>query len=707
VSGLSGIAVFAALALLACGDSRLTGPSKLVPERESRRSVGSQEFEIPVNPVSDGEGVPLMSTGIMIPKLATYVMRVSGVVTATPNSGNPCSDAVIGLPTLTFGEGFITDELRPTVNGWQPSPTRWVSDTIPPGAEQKVFVSRGGFIAGVGCNAPDGSRIGGPLYNLSSSQTLTVDILKIGTFKLAIIPKLPNPVPRDTTVVFIQSNDGDTQDSFVPDSWNWAPSDGSPAEELFPNFCGIVCRRKLTTSGTMTLSGTVGGFLDGHRERVSATATVTVAGDPKITMTVSSDTVALGDSVTVSTTITDATKDTVLSYSVSSILATRFPSLPTAARSGSVADRSTSARDLGPGARALRTTSAVSLPRCVGATAVTQCVVIATQRGPMTIQVQATADGRALTASKTVEVGPPSPHLEVACTSPKRGDDVSCTARVTTGDPTLDPPFIVEQRVAKGKGFLIPESPNVIVGAGLAHEWKGPAVAKTEVTFTVRFDDRGKSKTESKKKTFDPTTRGWPEFKLLTAGKLTKALGPNMTDDLVNGKFGLFDFEDPKLDPGLATTVPDGPNKDLSYFVTPIAFPDISVSYVHPGLYGGINKIGEAWYNDQNNKGSGTCTAKDVNKLRIMAEIHEGATADRVSHWQVANDAMASAKLQGQFESMYVQDAVGKLAEAAEVKYIGWKAGDYAKRQHDFDNKDRLRIFGSLNCTLDHNLSDN
>lgn len=381
---------------MACGEHGVTSPSesRLEPQAPNRQVGGSSTFTIPVAPFSDDQVVPRMSTGIIVPKLATYVMRVSGVVTASPNTANPCGTD--DLPTLTFGAGFDTDWLRPTIDRWTPSPTRWVSDTIPPGAEHEIFVSRGGYGAAVGCNAPDGSRIGGPLYVLSSSQTLTVDILKIGTFKLALTPQLTNLVPRDTTVVFIPGNDGDTQDDFTPDSWQWAPADSSPPVELFPNFCGSVCRQKLTMSGTMTLSGTVGGFLDGHRERVSASSKVIVQS-PKITLTLSKDSVEAGDTVLVTATVLYAKKDSITKYTFTG----KTPPGPVASRAS--AGSGTRKLTRPPVTSALRSAMSTGMQPCLGTVpAPTSCFIVASKSG--TITVTAVADSQSISDNKPLVV---------------------------------------------------------------------------------------------------------------------------------------------------------------------------------------------------------------------------------------------------------------------------------------------------------------
>jgi hypothetical protein len=112
------VPLLAALSLLACGEHSLMSPlgSQLSPTSASRQAGSTFSGFIPAPPFSDGTGVPTTRTGIIIPKLSSYVLRVEGLVSLAPNSGNPCGTG--DLAPESFGPGARGDELRPTV--WVP-----------------------------------------------------------------------------------------------------------------------------------------------------------------------------------------------------------------------------------------------------------------------------------------------------------------------------------------------------------------------------------------------------------------------------------------------------------------------------------------------------------------------------------------------------------------------------------------------------------
>jgi len=670
--------------LIACGEHALTGPSegRIAPQAPSRLVGGSSTFTIPVAPFSDFQTVPRMSTGIIVPKLATYVMRVSGVVTASPNGDNPCG--ADDLPTLTFGEGFDTDWLAPTIDSWTPSPTRWVSDTIPPGAEHEIFVSRGGYGAAVGCNAPDGSRIGGPLYVLSSSQTLAVDIIKIGTFKLAVRPQLANPVPRDTTVVFIPWNDGDTQDDFRTDSWKWTPADGSPAVDLWPNDCGIVCRRQLTSSGTMTLSGTVGGFRDGHRERVSASSDVVVGGNPKIQLALSQDTVPLGQIVTVTTTITGATDATILGYEYKSvpIVASRMGAF------GTLKSRQTRSGQAGlaPPAAPLRTINGVSTPPCLGTTpAPATCYVVAEQSGTITVNAQAA--GKPISDSKTLTVIRPSVTCEP--TKADRGAElVTCTPKgfAVVGKWTFTPDA--------GAGDLDPVE-EIYNRAG-SEPWVGLLVVNGTVkvsgwTTVAAFPTGAQEETDPVHLSVRP--RSWGESKLqLTDLPKVNGHGDLPDEPIKDGtgysmRYGQLKLEGVK--PYSMGAPTSGPNKNYFFLLKE---PQLKQPIIN--LNRALDGKG-AWAKSQTGKvGNVTvdpvsrlpfCTTSAFGKLKPFVEAHEGVNGEPTSHYGLWQKTFANSDLLAKWEGLAARDKQS-LEKLASKQYDALVTSDEAnapQAQHD------------------------
>lgn len=307
----------------------------------------------------------------------------------------------------------------------------------------------------------------------------------------------------------------------------------------------------------------------------------------------------------------------------------------------------------------------------------------------------------------TYAAGQAKPELVVDCTpNPvERGQTVTCDGVLKNG-----PAYVLVERRAKGKGFTIAETPNTSLAAGEHFTWAGDAVAKTEVKFRVQYTDAsGATKTPDKSVTFDVNARGWPVMQLTNAPQHTIAVYPPILLEYpTNGTLGFFWFEDP--DPSNSSIVPvtsqatSGPNTGLWYFGAPIPMPTISYAYTHPGMYASATG-GRAWYNDQNNKGSGTCTQAVLPSLASQAERHEGVTQATNSHYGVANRVYRDEALHLQFEKIYTSRSAGELIKEAGKVFKKFDS-TYNSAQATFDSNDRPLIFGSLGCSLDFNPSD-
>lgn len=260
--------------VLACGENSLTAPGERHPLAPSgpARSIGSSTTQIGAPPFSDGEGL-VVETGMVVPKHARYTLKISGLITASPNAANPCS---VTDPVRTYGPGARGDELGVSVDGLATPPfsDSWETGELQSGDyEHKLVAGRQGLFAMVGCNAPNGDRVGGPVFAISGSQTLTLDVLEVLPFQLFLDP-------ADTSVTAGSDVDFKTRlpvpdGTFRFEEWSWAPESGESRTADWCTGYGS-CLLTVDASGTMTVKGTLGGFVDGHREPYSASAHVKV-----------------------------------------------------------------------------------------------------------------------------------------------------------------------------------------------------------------------------------------------------------------------------------------------------------------------------------------------------------------------------------------------------------------------------------------------
>jgi len=295
------------------------------------------------------------------------------------------------------------------------------------------------------------------------------------------------------------------------------------------------------------------------------------------------------------------------------------------------------------------------------------------------------------------------PKLLVSCLpSPVvRGQTVTCKGELKNG-----PAYTVVERRAKGKGFTITEAPNEAVAAGQSFEWSGVAVAKTEVRFKISYIIGTDTKTVDEKATFDIAPRGWLPMLLTAAPQFHISLYPPFLIEYpTNHTFGFFWFEDPMPEIAPGAQVAGGPNDGLWYFADAIPMPQDIHAFTHPGMYAG-QTTGVSWYNDQNGRGSGTCTQAVLPQLAGMAEVHEGVTMAANSHYGVANRVFRDEALQVKFEELYTSSSQAELQRKAHDIYQQFRTKKYDPEQAKFDAVDTPRIFGSLGCRLDFNPND-
>jgi hypothetical protein len=498
------------------------------------------------------------------------------------------------------------------------------------GREAEVFVSRGGYGVGVGCSAPDGTPTGGPLLALSSSQTLTVDVV-IGTYKLGLLPRLANPVPKDTTITFIETNDGDTQDDFKKDSWLWTPADGSPPVELWLNGCGFTCRFKVTKSGTMTLSGTVGGFLDGHRERVSASSAVIVGQSvPSLTLRADRTDIVLGDTVVLTT--ESAEPFTVSGYAGPGgggpILASKIAAGPSLAASElmdtSVVPRAPSASmSLVPN----------GTPACGPTVTATSCFAVPDVSGEWV--VNAMVRGQPIQAKVSVPVKIPRLSIECKQDSPTRLAFVTCSAQIDVPRPFK----MTRRKSTTDEQTLVDEPLQAIVNSGEVYPWRGRQAADTKVTMWVEVGGKPLAPATGQ---FAVAPRTGPEWAPIDNMPIVpptpeRAMGPPKLKAHYPGYYSLLNEQRnyrwasgalgqaflpaPSMPP--VDYVTSGPNRGIAYFTSGLRLTDPEAHiYVTAALFPD-DKFWMAQRGGTTSDGHRYCDSDDMGAMRLTVYHHE------------------------------------------------------------------------------------
>ena len=311
----------------------------------------------------------------------------------------------------------------------------------------------------------------------------------------------------------------------------------------------------------------------------------------------------------------------------------------------------------------------------------------------------------------------PAPsQVSVACTPSTltRGQPVTCTTTVT---PTQ--PFTIIRRAATGFLLYVEDTTRSSYLAGQSDPWQGPAIASSsvEVEVEITAQSGGTVRIRNTPASFAVTPRSWPVWALqypASLASLEYVIQAGIFDPYpITGLFGGF-LLSPVLDSNVVTLQPavTGPNQGYTILQNPLILK--YRVYIHPALdpVEAANQLPLfpqplAWYNDQNNLGSGTCTAGDIAVLKTNVIRHEGGTGSSQSHFGIANQQFPILRPDQLLERTYAKgnDQAFRQVVFAQIKQFGALGGAYKTAQKAFDSADSASVYPS-NCVLDNTLRD-
>lgn len=343
--------------------------------------------------------------------------------------------------------------------------------------------------------------------------------------------------------------------------------------------------------------------------------------------------------------------------------------------------------------------------------------VVVLPMAPVTFPVFDLTGRASATYTVVYGAGASAPQLALSCTPVPvtRGQVVRCEAGVSPASP-----FTVTRLRATGKGFRSEDFPNTAVTAGDVYAWEGMAVADTRVRVEVTAATPSGTRTLTREVSFDVQPRIWPVPQLTGAMAVLSQLDPNgqMQAYPTNGVLG---GSRPVSPATFFQSVPvsratGGPNRGLAILATPFTVGEWEV-YLHPGLDpvpAGLTPgqpgyaLWHRWHDDQNGRGSGTCTASVFAVLVPEVRRHEGVTRSPNSHWGVAGTAYASLSLADAIERVYVDspldDPVRQLGFDAWLQFHNGQA--YRSLQSQYDQRDYPIIQSAIGCGMDLNPND-
>ena len=308
------------------------------------------------------------------------------------------------------------------------------------------------------------------------------------------------------------------------------------------------------------------------------------------------------------------------------------------------------------------------------------------------------------------------PAVKVSCTpSPVvRGSNETC---ITSLSPAM--PFTIIRREAKGTGFTITDTSRTALASGATNSWVGPAVASSDVTSTVEVLQNGVLTTiyNSPPANFVVQKRSWAVWKITNIIEVVGFAPPSIVPyPAIRTDWGVHQIDFPVGD-SLITPLARptaGPNKGLAYLKTaPVvntSMIGIHPALVKPGTPGRTaHPLSDAWYNDQNGLGSGTCKASDVATLLSNVRRHEGVGIKPNSHPGIANQQFALLRPDTLLEKLYTPLPDTELYRQIDttMRLFTDSAGPYHTAQRNFDAQDtNITNTQGINCTFDFNLSD-
>jgi len=355
------------------------------------------------------------------------------------------------------------------------------------------------------------------------------------------------------------------------------------------------------------------------------------------------------------------------------------------------------------------------VPSCRTSTATT-CFDVFTTSGYEI--VSATVDGVAERDSILVTVVVPIPDdsFAVVCVpgTATRGSAVQCSGRF--GRPRA---FTVMAHVATSTGFNLQMRDSVTVPVDSTQfSWSGVAAASTAVTMRVQYRDSANHlhKGIVGKGSFSVVPRAASDPVLRAPREVRDSLVFDMTDypyravidhpnqlaatwgtylsSLGEGGTSILTFDVSGAANSLSTIQDGGPNNGLAYWIQWPTIADSSISYIHPGLSGGLGYPGATrWYGQQTGPEPAKCSQSiGIATLFSETERHEGATHVTDSHYGVLVNLVQSESLAVHLERMTARDSI-KLKTATQA-YIDKINKRHKTLQTQYDDVDKPLIWG-------------
>ncbi|HUQ46028.1 MAG TPA: hypothetical protein VM033_05220 [Gemmatimonadaceae bacterium] len=235
------VALSAGILAIACHAEQLTGPSAMlpVPRADAGGILGPASIPIPENNTAGG-ALPAMSAGLSVPVATSFIVRVSGQTTVSNNPAvqqcDPTQPVFGGASVGPNGDAYY--QLKVSASLRQPSGNEFAigfwerdggsaleSDTLWASTALEVRVARSGIQGSM-----NGQNCSSGLYNLSSAQTISVEVLDGHELQLepsAVVVRTGTPVS------FTATSRGAAVT--VP-SWAFVPASATPPNET--STCG-------------------------------------------------------------------------------------------------------------------------------------------------------------------------------------------------------------------------------------------------------------------------------------------------------------------------------------------------------------------------------------------------------------------------------------------------------------------------------------
>jgi hypothetical protein len=330
-------------------------------------------------------------------------------------------------------------------------------------------------------------------------------------------------------------------------------------------------------------------------------------------------------------------------------------------------------------------------------------------------------------------VAPLVPRFTASCTPSviTRGDPVDCQVG-GQGIASFRVVEAIAQPTATSLGSVhVPVNRSVSPPGRFG--WAGDGVSSTNVEFVVEYLAEGSVRVDTVRAGFEVMPRAWLPYAIQALPRDSVGLDPSglypIVDppgrelvDLSTGRVSLtatfayisfvglakFQTEATALasDSTYTRVVVGGPNSGLAWYVLQPEWVDDSYVLTYPPLRtttirvppGTVGALWLAWQ-DSAQTFPGTpplayrCGLAGVRRLDSLTRIHEGLTGAAQSHWGLARDSVAAARLHGTLEAVVgrrfqaTRDSIRRLLEGFDRRL--------SSAQASFDSADYRRMYGT------------